>query len=94
MRQPAAGRVDRAPVDGIFLTHAHLGHYTGLAFFGFEAVHTKDLPVHATPAMADYLRSNGPWNQLVEIGNIRLVESDPSRPVELGQGVSVTPLRV
>ena len=40
--------VDRSPVDGVLLTHAHMGHYTGLAFFGFEAVHTRDLPVYGS----------------------------------------------
>ena len=77
VRDAPAGQVDRAPVDGVMLTHAHLGHYTGLAFFGFEAVHTSGLPVFCTPRMADYLRSNGPWSQLVAIGNLELREVAP-----------------
>lgn len=89
LRRPARGRVDRSPVDGIFLTHAHIGHYLGLAFLGFEAVHTEGLPVWAAPRMAEFLRSNGPWSQLVELDNIELREID-SDAVELGEGVSVT----
>ena len=90
----ADGRVDRAPVDGVFLTHAHLGHYTGLAFFGFEAVHTSALPVHSTPAMAQFLRDNAPWSQLVEIGNVELHPLEPGEPLQLTSDLSVTALRV
>lgn len=94
VRDPPPDRVDRAPVDGVLLTHAHLGHYTGLAFFGFEAVHTRDLPVYCTPAMARFLRRNGPWSQLVEIGNVDLREVVPGGGVELGGGVRVEFLSV
>jgi len=87
------GRVDRAPVDGVLLTHAHLGHYTGLAFFGFEAVHTRGLPVWCTPAMAGYLRDNGPWSQLVTLGNVDLREAPAGREIDVG-GVTVTPIAV
>jgi len=52
----AAGAVDRSPLTGVFLTHAHIGHYLGLAFFGFEAISTKDLPVYCTPRMAAFLK--------------------------------------
>jgi pyrroloquinoline quinone biosynthesis protein B len=86
--------VDRSPVDGVLLTHAHLGHYTGLAFFGYEAVHTRDLPVYCSPRMAAYLRGNQPWSRLVEIGNIQLVEIRPEEPMLLGDGVTVVPLAV
>ncbi len=94
VRDLPSDRVDRAPVDGVFLTHAHLGHYTGLAFFGFEAVHTRGLPVWATPRLAGYLRANGPWSQLVDLGNIELRALAADQPVRLGSGVSVTPFLV
>jgi pyrroloquinoline quinone biosynthesis protein B len=89
-----SGSANRAPVSAVFLTHAHLGHYTGLAFFGFEALHTKDLPVYCTSRMATYLRTNGPWSQLVDFGNIKLIELQPDQPVELEEGVTITPLAV
>ena len=94
LRDAPVGRVDRAPVDGVFLTHAHLGHYLGLAFFGFEAVHTRSLPVFATAAMGSFLESNAPWAQLVRLGNIRLVEIAPGSPVGLEDGVTVTAILV
>jgi pyrroloquinoline quinone biosynthesis protein B len=84
------GKVDRAPFDGVFLTHAHLGHYLGLAHFGFESLNTSALPVWASPRMAEYLRTNGPWSQLVRLKNVELREMRPGTPVDLGEGVTVT----
>ncbi|HSN85645.1 MAG TPA: MBL fold metallo-hydrolase, partial [Thermoanaerobaculia bacterium] len=88
------GKVDRAPVDGVLLTHAHIGHYLGLAHFGFESLNTKDLPVHVSPRLAAYLRANGPWSQLVRLGNIALREFEPGKPFELDEGITVTPIQV
>jgi pyrroloquinoline quinone biosynthesis protein B len=61
-----------------------------LAFFGYEAVNTSELPVYATPRMAAFLRDNGPWSQLVSKRNIAVREIVPGAQVELGDGVSVT----
>lgn len=92
-----AGRTlaDRArPVDGILLTHAHIGHYAGLMYLGREALGARGVPVYATPRMAAFLRANGPWSQLVSLGNIELREIDPDRPLTLAEGLSVTAIRV
>jgi pyrroloquinoline quinone biosynthesis protein B len=83
VRDEAPGRVDRAPVDGVFLTHAHIGHYLGLAMFGYEAVHTDRLPVYCTPRMGDFLRHGGPWSQLVAMGNIEIRPLRPGESVRL-----------
>lgn len=66
-RQRAA---ERKPFDGIFLTHAHIGHYTGLAVLGTEGMGIRDTPVYCTEAMADFLSSNQPWRLMVEQGRI------------------------
>jgi pyrroloquinoline quinone biosynthesis protein B len=94
VREAPAGRVDRAPVDGILLTHAHMGHYLGLAFLGREAVHSQDLPVWATPRLTAYLTANGPWSQLVRLGNVALRELRPGAEVTLGDGVTATAVAV
>jgi len=86
--------VDRAPVDGVLLTHAHVGHYLGLAYFGFEAIHTRGLAVHCTPAMAEFLRSNAPWSQLVRLENILLREIVPGEVQRITASVSVTAIDV
>lgn len=84
------GRLPR----GVFLTHAHIGHYTGLMFFGRESVNASNVPVFATPRMAAFLRSNGPWSQLVAIGNIGLTMIAYDQALALDGGVRVTPFRV
>lgn len=93
-RSHPEGRPDRRPVDGVLLTHAHVGHYLGLALFGFEAVDTRDLPVYGSPRMAAFLRGNGPWSQLVARRNVELREFRPGEPFALDAGVTVTPIAV
>jgi pyrroloquinoline quinone biosynthesis protein B len=75
---------------GVFLTHAHIGHYTGLMYFGRESLNATSVPVHGTARMAAFLTANGPWNQLVSLENIepRVIAAD--RPVDLPGGIRVT----
>jgi pyrroloquinoline quinone biosynthesis protein B len=82
------------PPDGIFLTHAHIGHYTGLMYLGRESIGARGVPVFATERMLQFLNANGPWSQLISLGNIerRTVEYD--RPLALEGGVRVTAFRV
>lgn len=81
-------------VSGVFITHAHIGHYAGLMFAGHESAGTKELNIYAMPRMSDYLRRNGPWSQLVEFGNIRLQPLAESRAVALSDDIAVTPYQV
>ena len=71
---PARGRM---PVDAVLLTHAHIGHYLGLAHFGREVCGTSELPVFVTPRFATFLRGHGPWKQLVELRQLTLREVVP-----------------
>ncbi len=87
-------RDDNPGLDGIFLTHAHIGHYTGLMFLGHEVIGASGIPVHAMPRMADFLRRNGPWSQLVAFENILLREMTDGESVILNERISVTPLHV
>jgi pyrroloquinoline quinone biosynthesis protein B len=84
----------RRPVDGILLTHAHIGHYTGLMYLGREALGARAVPVYATSRMAALLRTSGPWSQLVALGQIELREIEPGREVVLTPSLAVTPVRV
>ena len=90
----AAGGPDRPVLDGIFLTHAHMGHYTGLLFVGHESIGARGVPVWAMPRMRSFLESNGPWSQLVGFGNISLQPLSDGVPIELGNGLRVTPFLV
>jgi pyrroloquinoline quinone biosynthesis protein B len=89
---PVADR--RRPVDGILLTHAHIGHYTGLMYLGREALGARAVPVYATPRMAAFLKTSGPWSQLVALGQIELREVEPGREVALTPSLAVTPIAV
>ncbi len=80
--------------DGIFLTHAHIGHYTGLMDLGHEVMGAKGVPVYAMPRMKSFLEANGPWSQLVEMSNIKLQQLTKDESVELENGIKVTPFRV
>ena len=84
----------RAPVDAVMVTHAHIGHYLGLALFGREVVGAKDLPVLCSPRFADYLRGNGPWKQLVELGQIDVRAFQVGVPFAAWPGVTVQALQV
>ncbi len=78
------------PPDGIFLTHGHIGHYTGLMYLGRESIDAKQVKVYATGRMSAYLRTNGPWSQLVSRENITLLTVAPGETVDLGNGIRVT----
>ncbi len=79
---------------GIFLTHAHIGHYTGLMHFGREAAGTKNIKVYAMSKMTEFLINNGPWSQLVTLKNIILQPLQNQQPVKLSDNLSITPLIV
>lgn len=94
-RLDEAHPVDEAPgLDGIFLTHGHIGHYTGLMFLGHESMGASGVPVYAMPRMGEYLSTSGPWSQLVGYGNLELRTLEAGSPVELRPGLSVTPFLV
>ncbi len=78
---------------GIFLTHAHIGHYAGLMHLGHEAMSASGVPVYAMPRMTEYLKSSGPWSQLVAYENIVLQPLEDRGIVPL-DSVDVTPFLV
>ncbi len=76
--------------DGIFLTHGHIGHYTGLMYLGRESISASQMPVYGTARMTSFLSTNGPWNQLVTLGNIVPTTLVPDQAVTLAEGLRVT----
>lgn len=84
---------DEYTLDGVFLTHAHIGHYTGLMFFGHEVMGARGVPVFAMPRMRDFLENNGPWDQLVRYENIMLQSLEDGSSIAF-DAVTVTPFRV
>jgi pyrroloquinoline quinone biosynthesis protein B len=81
-------------IDGVLLTHAHMGHYSGLLHFGREVMGTNNMPVFAMPKMTTFLEENGPWSQLVEIENISLQNLKSDSTFSLNERIKVTPFLV
>jgi len=71
--------------EGLFLTHAHIGHYTGLMEFGREVMATHNLKVYVLPKFKAFLTQNGPWSQLVTLQNINLVELKTNDPIDVAE---------
>ena len=80
--------------DGIFLTHAHIGHYTGLMHLGREVMGTKSTKVFAMPKMKAFLENNGPWSQLVKLKNIEVQEIEENAEVNLNERIKVVAFKV
>ena len=87
---------DRIKKDlkGVFLTHAHIGHYTGLMYFGREALNSKSINVYAMPRMKKFLEKNGPWSQLVSLQNILITELKNNSKLSIDQNVIIQPIEV
>ena len=79
---------------GIFLTHAHMGHYAGLLQLGREAWNSKQVAVFAMPRMAAFLQRNAPWEQLLRLENIKINPLADQSPIAIEGGVRVTPIGV
>jgi pyrroloquinoline quinone biosynthesis protein B len=84
----------RAPVAGIMLTHAHMGHYPGLLYLGPEAMNARAMPVHATERMLAFLRAHEPWSSLFDAGHLVARASPPGQVHALTPELRVTPIPV
>lgn len=85
---------ERRPFEGILLTHAHIGHYLGLALLGREGLGIGPTPCYCSRRMAEFLAQNGPWSLMVEEGrlDLRILEAD--RPTRLNADLTVTAVQV
>ena len=79
---------------GIFLTHAHMGHYTGLLHLGREVMGKKNVPVYVMSRMKRFLETNGPWSQLVTLKNINLKLIENNKYIKIGEQLFVEPFLV
>lgn len=81
-------------LNGIFLTHAHMGHYSGLLNFGREAMNSKNIPLYLMPRFYNFIQDNGPWNQLVKLENVMLKRIYDRQKITLESNLSITPIQV
>jgi pyrroloquinoline quinone biosynthesis protein B len=84
-----SGLDEKRSLKGIFLSHAHIGHYTGLMYLGREAMGSKGTTVYAMPRMCAFLTNNGPWSQLVSLSNITLSGIHTDASIELSPQVAI-----
>ncbi len=80
--------------DGIFVTHAHIGHYTGLMYLSKEAMNADSIPVYAMPRMKAFLEQNGPWSQLIKNKNIAVQEMNDQKEIQLTPAIKIIPFTV
>ena len=90
---PRVNRGGKIPVSGFLLTHAHIGHFTGLLLLGTEVLGEAGVPVHCTARMKEFLSLSRPFSLLVENGNIVLHELRPNEEINL-DGIGFTPIPV
>ena len=84
----------KSTFKGVFLTHAHIGHYTGLIHLGREVMGAKQIPVYAMPKMKRFLSENGPWSQLIGLNNIDIKNLQDNTKIQLNDNLSITPFIV
>lgn len=78
-----AGKLCGYALSGVFLTHAHVGHYPGLLFFGKECMNSFELPIYASFEMHQFLEANEPWGTLYRNSNVRRVDISEHTPIRL-----------
>ena len=83
-----------ARLAGIFLTHAHIGHYTGLMHLGREVMGSKNIVVYAMPKMKLFLENNEPWKQLVSLKNIHIIKIEDKKEIILSKNLLIEPFKV
>jgi pyrroloquinoline quinone biosynthesis protein B len=84
----------RQPVDAVLTTHAHLGHYLGLAWFGREVAGSRAMPLHASPRFCAFVATQAPWRQLVALQQIEPRPFVVGEPFAPWPGLSITALAV
>lgn len=80
--------------NSIFLTHGHIGHYTGLMYLGKEAANGAKIPIYAYPRMIEFLQKNAPWEALIKNENILLHTLYEHAPVQFTEKIKVQSMLV
>ena len=81
-------------ISGIFISHAHMGHYMGLMELGLEVMNTHAIPVYVMGKMKSFLEENAPFTQLIKLNNIKLELIEESAAVQLNEKISIMPFLV
>jgi pyrroloquinoline quinone biosynthesis protein B len=80
--------------EGIFLTHAHIGHFTGLIHLGREVMGANEAKVYAMPRMKNFLETNGPWSLIDSFRHMELMPMFHNEEISLNSRLHITPFLV
>ena len=78
--------------DGLFLTHAHMGHIGGLPQLGPEAMAVQSLPVYAAAELISVLQSTYLWQPLLSCLEMNPLTVGKAMP--LAPNLSITAVAV
>lgn len=62
------------PISGVFLTHVHFGHVSGLWTLGKECIDTQEITVFCSEKMCEFLVNNHPFSHMIVRKNLILSE--------------------
>lgn len=81
---PKVKTQETIPISGIFLTHAHFGHVSGLWLLGKECIDTQEITVFCTSKMSEFLTNNHPFSHMLTRKNLCLSEMKKNQiyPIE------------
>jgi pyrroloquinoline quinone biosynthesis protein B len=78
--------------NGIFLTHAHMGHTVGLAQLGPEGMNVESLPIYAFPELLEVIGETKLWSPL--INNLQPTPIRPYERIRLAHDLTIKPIPV
>ena len=81
-RKPSHPERLRQP-SGIFLTHGHMGHTSGLLHLGPEGMNVSRLPIYGTINLIQQINSAKLWSPMVK--NLNLIPLVPNRTIKLAR---------
>jgi pyrroloquinoline quinone biosynthesis protein B len=81
-------------IKGIFITHAHMGHYPGLLFFGKEVIDSNNLAVYTSKTLEKFLNENQPWKLLIDNKNIDIKSFEFENEINLSGNLKIIPIEI
>lgn len=59
-------------LDGVFISHANLGHLNGTLYFGEEGIDADRVSIYCNEGVENYMMNNDPFRMLVDRQNIEI----------------------